>query len=175
MTEFLNCQTPAGIEALRQNRIALKAIERQTGFEFLGISNDEPSHIDGFIHDPAKGIIVGSYEVKTASYLAYLKALYEPHIQEYAKQRLEGQKTKTLTTPYGQISFRTVKGGLKVTDATLALDYAQLNGFTNAIKLSATFQISKLDPAQRELLEAKVPEGFEVVPDKEFMSIKVMG
>jgi hypothetical protein len=114
-------------------------------------------------------------EVKTASYLAYLKALYEPHIGEYAKQRLEGQKTKTLTTPYGQISFRTVKGGLKVTDATQALEYAQSVGFTNAIKLSATFQISKLDPAQRELLEAKVPEGFEVVPDKESMSIKVMG
>ncbi len=68
MTEILNCQTPAGIEALRQNRIALKAIERQTGFEFLGISNDEPSRIDGFIHDPAKGILVGSYEVKTRNY-----------------------------------------------------------------------------------------------------------
>ena len=66
--EILNCQKPAGIESLRQNRIALKAIERQTGFEFLGISNDEPSRIDGFIHDPAKGIIVGSYEVKTRNY-----------------------------------------------------------------------------------------------------------
>ena len=68
MNEILNCQKPAGLEALRQNRIALKAIERQTGFEFLGISNDEPSRIDGFIHDPAKGIIVGSYEVKTRNY-----------------------------------------------------------------------------------------------------------
>jgi len=66
--EILNCQKPAGIEALRQNRIALKAIERQTGFEFLGISNDEPSRIDGFIYDPAKGIIAGSYEVKTRNY-----------------------------------------------------------------------------------------------------------
>ncbi len=67
-----------------------------------------------------------------------------------------------------------MKGGLKVTDATQALEYAQSVGFTNAIKLSATFQISKLDPAQQELLEAKVPEGFELVPDKETMSIKVM-
>jgi len=77
MTEFLNCQTPAGLEALRQNRIALKAIERQTGFEFLGISNDEPSRIDGFIHDPAKGVIVGSYEVKTRNYgLTKLQTTY---------------------------------------------------------------------------------------------------
>jgi hypothetical protein len=113
-------------------------------------------------------------EVRTASYLAYLKAQYEPHIQEYAKNRLEGQKSKTLTTPYGSISFRTVRGGLKVVDPSLALDYAQLNGFTNAIKVTESFQISKLDPAQRELIESKLPEGFEMVADKETMSIKVM-
>ena len=77
MNEILNCQTPAGLEALRQNRIALKAIERQTGFEFLGISNDEPSRIDGFIHDPARGILVGSYEVKTRNYgLTKLQTTY---------------------------------------------------------------------------------------------------
>lgn len=77
MSEILNCQTPAGRESLRHNRIALKAIERQTGFEFLGISNDEPSRIDGFIHDPARGILVGSYEVKTRNYgLTKLQTTY---------------------------------------------------------------------------------------------------
>jgi len=66
--EILNCQKPAGIESLRQNRIAIKAIERQTGLEFLSISDQEPSRIDGFIFDPAKGIITGIYEVKTRNY-----------------------------------------------------------------------------------------------------------
>jgi hypothetical protein len=113
-------------------------------------------------------------EVRTASYLAYLKAQYEPHIEAYAKTRLEGQKSKTLTTPFGSVSFRTVRGGLKVVDPSIALDYAQLNGFTNAIKVTESFQISKLDPAQRELIEAKLPEGFEMVADRESMSIKVM-
>jgi hypothetical protein len=113
-------------------------------------------------------------EVRTASYLAYLKAQYEPHIEAYAKTRLEGQKSKTLTTPFGSVSFRTVRGGLKVVDPSLALDYAQLNGFTNAIKVTESFQISKLDPAQRELLESKVPDGFEYALDREAMSIKVM-
>jgi hypothetical protein len=113
-------------------------------------------------------------EVKTASYLAYLKGIYNAPIEAYAKTRLEGQKSKTLTTPYGSVSFRTVKGGLKVVDPSLALDYAQLNGFTNAIKVTESFQISKLDPAQKELIESKLPEGFEMVPDKETMSIKVM-
>ena len=113
-------------------------------------------------------------EVRTASYLAYLKAQYEPHIEAYAKTRLEGQKSKTLTTPFGSVSFGTVRGGLKVVDPSLALDYAQLNGFTNAIKVTESFQISKLDPAQRELLESKVPDGFEYALDREAMSIKVM-
>ena len=113
-------------------------------------------------------------EVRTASYLAYLKAQYEPHIEAYAKTRLEGQKSKTLTTPFGSVLFRTVRGGLKVVDPSLALDYAQLNGFTNAIKVTESFQISKLDPARRELIESKLPEGFEMVADKEAMSIKVM-
>jgi hypothetical protein len=114
-------------------------------------------------------------EVKKASYLAYLRGVYSNPIEAYAKSRLEGQKSRTLTTPYGQVSFRTVKGGLKVVDPNLALDYAQLNGFTNAIKVTESFQISKLDPAQRELIESKLPEGFELVPDKETMSIKVVG
>jgi len=113
-------------------------------------------------------------EAKKASYLAYLRKVYSNPIEAYAKSRLEGQKTKTLTTPYGQVSFRTVKGGLKVVDPNLALDYAQLNGFINAIKVSESFQISKLDPAQRELIESKLPEGFEMVPDRESMSIKVV-
>ena len=34
-------------------------------------------------------------EVKTASYLAYLKALYTPSVEAYAKTKLEGQKSKS--------------------------------------------------------------------------------
>jgi phage host-nuclease inhibitor protein Gam len=113
-------------------------------------------------------------EKRKENYLAYLKSVYSSPIEEYAKARLEGGKSKTLTTPYGSVSFRLVNGGLKVTDATQALEYAQSVGFTNAIKLSATFQISKLEPAQRELLEARVPEGFEYSPNREIMSIKVV-
>ena len=114
-------------------------------------------------------------EVKKASYLAYLKSVYSNPIEAYAKSRLEGQKTKTLTTPYGQVSFRTVKGGLKVVHPILALDYAQLNGFTNAIKVSESFHITKLTDEQRDAIATTLPEGFEMVADRETMSIKVVG
>lgn len=66
--EILNCQKPKGLEALRQNKIALRAVEQQTVIRFLPIADDKPSRIDGFIHDTISGLIVGSYEVKTRNY-----------------------------------------------------------------------------------------------------------
>jgi len=114
-------------------------------------------------------------EVKKASYLAYLKGVYSNPIEAYAKSRLEGQKTRTLTTPYGQVSFRTVKGGLKVSDKGLALATAHKLGMVEAIKVTEEFQISKLTDEQRDAIATTLPEGFEMVPDRESMSIKVVG
>jgi hypothetical protein len=113
-------------------------------------------------------------EVKKASYLAYLKGAYSNPIEAYAKSRLEGQKTKTITTPYGSVSFRTVKGGLKVIDKGLALATAHKLGMVEAIKVTEEFQISKLTDEQRDAIATTLPEGFEMVPDKETMSIKVV-
>lgn len=113
-------------------------------------------------------------EVKTASYLAYLKGMYNAPIEAYAKTRLEGQKSKTLTTPYGSVSFRTVKGGLKVVDKGMALATAHKLGMMEAIKVTEEFQISRLTDEQRDAIATTLPEGFEMVADKETMSIKVM-
>ncbi len=113
-------------------------------------------------------------EVKKASYLAYLKSVYSNPIEAYAKSRLEGQKTKTLTTPYGQVSFRTVKGGLKVSDKGLALATAHKLGMVEAIKVTEEFQISRLTDEQRDAIATTLPEGFEMVADRESMSIKVV-
>jgi hypothetical protein len=75
--EILNCQKPAGIEALRQNRIALKAIERDTVLRFLPIADDKPSRIDGFIWNQNSETITGLYEVKSRSYgLEKLRSTY---------------------------------------------------------------------------------------------------
>ena len=113
-------------------------------------------------------------EVKKASYLAYLRGVYSNPIEAYAKTRLEGQKSRTLTTPYGQVSFRTVKGGLKVSDKGLALATAHKLGIIEAIKVTEEFQISKLTDEQRDAIATTLPEGFEMVPDRESMSIKVV-
>lgn len=66
--EILNCQKPKGLEALRQNKIALKAIERDTVIRFLPIADDKPSRIDGFIWNQNSETITGIYEIKSRSY-----------------------------------------------------------------------------------------------------------
>ena len=75
--EILNCQKPRGLEALRQNKIALRAIERDTVLRFLPIADDKPSRIDGFIWNQNSGVITGSYEVKSRNYgLAKLESTF---------------------------------------------------------------------------------------------------
>ena len=114
-------------------------------------------------------------EKQKSDYLAYLKSRYSSPIEEYAKARLEGGKSKTLTTPYGSVSFRVVKGGLKVTDKALALETAIGLGMVNAIKTTQEFQISKLTDEQLDTLYYSLPQGFDFVSDRETMSIKVVG
>jgi hypothetical protein len=75
--EILNCQKPRGLEALRQNKIALRAIERDTVLRFLLIADDKPSRVDGFIWNQNSGVITGSYEVKSRNYgLEKLQSTY---------------------------------------------------------------------------------------------------
>ncbi len=108
------------------------------------------------------------------SYLGYLRSIYNAPIEVYAKSQLEGKKTKSIATPYGQVSFRTVKGGLRVANNDLAASYAIGMGLSHAVKLTFNFQISKLTDEQRHSIanEPFLPEGFEMVADKETMSIK---
>lgn len=108
---------------------------------------------------------------KKAARTEWLRARFSSEIEAYAKTKLDG-KTKYVDTPFGRIAWRTSKGGLTVSDKLKALDFAQLNGFTNAIKVTEEFQISKLDPAQKDLILAKLPEGFEVKPESETCTIK---
>lgn len=75
--EILNCQKPKGLESLRQNKIALKAIERDTVLRFLPIADDKPSRIDGFIWNQNTNTITGIYEVKSRNYgLEKLQSTY---------------------------------------------------------------------------------------------------
>lgn len=102
----------------------------------------------------------------------FLKMRFGPELEQFAREQVEGGKSKTWKGSFGRLSFRSVKGGLRVVDKEEALTVAQVNGFTNAIKTTEEFQISKLTDAQREMLEFKLPGGFELKPDSEVFEIK---
>ena len=109
------------------------------------------------------------------SYLDYLQNTYMTPIEAFAQGYVANEKSKTINTMYGSVSVRTVKGGLKVADANLALSVAQKRGWVEAIKVSESFLISKLTDNQRQELIENLPEGFEVTADKEVVTVKVLG
>lgn len=78
---------------------------------------------------------------------------FGPELEHFAKENLPNGK-KTWTCPYGSVSFRSTSGGLRVKDKDAALEIATMQGWTNTIKVTEEFQISRLDPAQRELAES---------------------
>jgi phage host-nuclease inhibitor protein Gam len=117
--------------------------------------------------------LLNAYQARRKKKLArleWLEARFKPEVEAYAKTKLTG-KTKYVDTPFGRIAWRTQKGGLKVTDKVKALELAKRFNWSDAIKVSEEFQISKLTDTQREV--AAPFDGFEVTPDTEVCSIKV--
>lgn len=121
----------------------------------------------------AKAILANAerLEKEARNRKTWLETRFGNELAAYAKAQIEGGKSKTFKTILGSVSFRLKKGGLRVADKEKALETAQMNGWTNAIKYTEEFQISKLDPAQRELAESKMLPGFTVEPDTETFSI----
>lgn len=106
----------------------------------------------------------------------WLRVRFGHGLEAFARTRLEGQKCKTLKLTYGSVGFRTVKGGLRVTDPALALEVAVREGMVNAVKTTSAFQISLVTDDQRERLTALslagAAPGFDVKPDTEAVKIE---
>ena len=105
---------------------------------------------------------------KAEDRLAYLHHRFDEELGRFARTQLDS-KGKTWCTPVGSVSFRTVKGGLRVVDKDKALVWAKQNT-PDAIKTSEEFQISKLTGIGRALAEAdaaSASSAFEIKPDAE--------
>ena len=105
--------------------------------------------------------------------IAYLEWKFGPELEQFAKEAVANQKTKTWKGVFGQLKFRTVKGGVRVSDPELAFETAKSQQWVEAIKTVESFQISKLPDALKS--EAASLPGFEVKPDSEVFDIKVGG
>lgn len=114
--------------------------------------------------------------------LDWLHRRFDDEIGHYVRPLLEGQKTKTYKTIYGQVSFRKKPRRLAVADPESALAWASVN-CPEAIKTTAEFQIGRL-PADRalslteELLRGGDSEdsaerkAFTVIPESELVTVK---
>ena len=105
---------------------------------------------------------------RASSKAKWLRDRFSAEVEAYAKTKLDG-KSKFVDTPYGRISFRTKKGGLRVADKDTAMEVAKLLGWNNAIKTTEEFQISKLTDDQR--VKAQNYPAFVTEQETEQMSI----
>lgn len=106
----------------------------------------------------------------------WLETRYGEGLQNVARGNLKD--TKTWKNPFGWISFRIIKGGLRVKDKDKALEWA-LHLCPEAIKVSQEFQISRLPEDMKNALmigHMTVPvsmvDAFEVTEDRESVTIQ---
>lgn len=119
--------------------------------------------------------------------LSWWHKRFDNELGEFARKRLEGQKTKTLKTLLGSISLRVKKGGLKVLFPDIALRCAKAYQWDEAVKTTESFLISNLSDEHRQLIATGIAsytngdpgwydelilQGFTVEPDSETVTVK---
>jgi len=84
-------------------------------------------------------------------------------------------KTKTWTTPYGKVSFRTSAPKIEIRDEDKAVSFAEDN-CPSSIKVTKKVLVSQIPPVVRDWLmrspEDAEDEGFGILPGVETMTIK---
>ena len=84
-------------------------------------------------------------------------------------------KTKTWTTPYGKVSFRTAPPKIEIRDEEKAVSFAEDN-CPSSIKVTKKVLVSQIPPVVRDWLmrspEDAEDEGFGILPGVETMTIK---
>ena len=152
----------------------------------LGKMLDAAADLASVQHSPevlrAKAVLeqAAKIEKEKRNRLEWLQRRFNPELGEFARKQLEGKKTKTWKSILGSISLRTVRGGLRVANPELALNWARSHA-PEAIKVSEAFLITLLPEAHKTRLmesfatdrQTVLAEGaFEVKPDEEQVVVK---
>lgn len=97
-----------------------------------------------------------------------LELLYAAQVREVARGEAEAQKHKSVTTPYGVLSFREVPGGLRLTDRRTAADIALTLGMTTTAPDVAAYKKHAQEHFERV---GEVLPGFEYKASEERFSV----
>jgi phage host-nuclease inhibitor protein Gam len=135
--------------------------------------NQNPEYVEAMARrDHAQRCAVKSY--------ALLKRLqfYTPMLQRFAEAVTAGKKSRTWESPHGSIKLRSKPGRLKIRDEAAAVAFARKFGIDDAVKVTETFQVSKLTPDWLVNIKSQfegfpgdpfgqeVAEVFELTPDE---------
>lgn len=97
--------------------------------------------------------------------IAWLRKRFEPELEEWARRELEGQKTRTIRTPFGTLAFRKRPKKISVRDEELAIAWAEEHR-PAAVKVTKKILVSALDP---KTIPAEL---FELDPGGDSFSLK---
>ena len=120
-----------------------------------------------------------------------LERRFGPELRAYFEAN-PPKKGKTLKLTFGQLSMKTVPGGLRVRESEAALALAERRGWEDAIKVTREFRVSGLSDEQLATIERMLARqrdelgemlrtedeqiadlAFEIKPDEERFSVKV--
>ena len=104
----------------------------------------------------------------------WLRARFGLELEEFAKSQLDG-KSKTWKGVYGSVAFRSTPAKVVAIDQNKAVAWAADN-CPDAVKTVQSFLISNVpDSVKALMLEKGAPDGFDIVPAAESVSIKTVG
>lgn len=129
---------------------------------------------------------LGAQLKKAKARQAGLLARFEGELEQFYLAN-PPKKGRTVQLTFGKLSMRTVPGGLRVRDESMALMFAQGLDWSDAIKVTTSFQVSALTPEQKEKIRVWLDQSpdedpvthtvaaqaFEIKPDEEKFSVKV--
>jgi hypothetical protein len=104
---------------------------------------------------------------------AWLRARFGGELEEFAKSQLDG-KSKTWKGTFGSIGFRSTAARVTVADQDRAVAWASVD-CPDAIKVARSVLVSNIpDSVKALMLEQGAPDGFDIVPAGESVTIKTV-
>lgn len=105
--------------------------------------------------------------------VTWLRRRFEDELKAWAEKELEGEKTRSIRTPFGQLAFRKVNERIKVDDEEAAIAWAKKHQ-PDAVKTTEKILVSELpvllgfDPDE----PAKAPPGCHLEPAHDSFTVK---
>lgn len=103
----------------------------------------------------------------------WLRERFGAELEGWARRELEGQKKRSIRTPFGRLSFRRRGARVVVKDEAAALEWAKANQ-SNAIKTTERFLISAVPSDRMKIWQSGGPRPpcFDLEPEREAFAIE---